>query len=274
MQKVPSQLLVFPDEGHWVLKPQNSVLWYKTFLDWMDRWARAPNRASTQSGADSACYWNWNKTVKILTIVVVLLIIAVPLSLYFLSSGTGIAVSPEVKAVGESTPVHVTLNNPHGVRNVKAILEQDGKSYPIAGPQEPAHRFRFFKNAKPVSATLNVGRGNAPALHDGKAKLTIEAQSNDMRGQTDSVSFDVDVITKPPHVVADGVWHYVNQAGCGLVAFTPSGYVSDSGVMVKDYVFRSFPLPNHPGERFSLFAYPWDLPAGIEPWSSPPIPPA
>ncbi len=42
MQKVPSQLLVFPDEGHWVLKPQNSMLWYKTFLDWMDRWAKAP----------------------------------------------------------------------------------------------------------------------------------------------------------------------------------------------------------------------------------------
>jgi dipeptidyl aminopeptidase/acylaminoacyl peptidase len=42
MQKVPSQLLLFPDEGHWVLKPQNSMLWYKTFIDWMDRWAKAP----------------------------------------------------------------------------------------------------------------------------------------------------------------------------------------------------------------------------------------
>ncbi len=34
-QGVPSKLLVFPDEGHWVLKPQNSQLWYKTFLDWL-----------------------------------------------------------------------------------------------------------------------------------------------------------------------------------------------------------------------------------------------
>jgi dipeptidyl aminopeptidase/acylaminoacyl peptidase len=32
---VPSKLVVFPDEGHWVLKPQNSQLWYKTFLDWL-----------------------------------------------------------------------------------------------------------------------------------------------------------------------------------------------------------------------------------------------
>ncbi len=38
LQKVPSKLLIFPDEGHWVLKPQNSVLWYKTVLDWIDTW--------------------------------------------------------------------------------------------------------------------------------------------------------------------------------------------------------------------------------------------
>ena len=40
MQKVPSKLLLFPDEGHWVLKPQNSVLWYKSFLDWIGEWTR------------------------------------------------------------------------------------------------------------------------------------------------------------------------------------------------------------------------------------------
>lgn len=34
-QGVPSKLVVFPDEGHWVLKPQNAQLWYKTFLDWL-----------------------------------------------------------------------------------------------------------------------------------------------------------------------------------------------------------------------------------------------
>ncbi len=40
LMKVPSRLLVFPDEGHWVLKPQNSILWYKTFLDWIDTWTK------------------------------------------------------------------------------------------------------------------------------------------------------------------------------------------------------------------------------------------
>lgn len=34
-QGVASKLVVFPDEGHWVLKPQNAQFWYKTFLDWL-----------------------------------------------------------------------------------------------------------------------------------------------------------------------------------------------------------------------------------------------
>ena len=36
--KVPSRMLYFPDEGHFVQKPQNSQLWYKTVNDWVDQW--------------------------------------------------------------------------------------------------------------------------------------------------------------------------------------------------------------------------------------------
>ena len=39
-QGVPSKLMVFPDEGHWVLKPQNSELWYDTFLGWLDKYLK------------------------------------------------------------------------------------------------------------------------------------------------------------------------------------------------------------------------------------------
>jgi dipeptidyl aminopeptidase/acylaminoacyl peptidase len=37
---VPSKMLYFPDEDHWVLKPQNSQLWYKTVNDWVDKWTK------------------------------------------------------------------------------------------------------------------------------------------------------------------------------------------------------------------------------------------
>ena len=38
--KIPSKMLYFPDEGHWLLKPQNSRLWYKTVNDWVDQWCK------------------------------------------------------------------------------------------------------------------------------------------------------------------------------------------------------------------------------------------
>jgi dipeptidyl aminopeptidase/acylaminoacyl peptidase len=38
--KVPSKMLYFPDEGHWVLKPQNSQLWYQTVNAWVDEWTK------------------------------------------------------------------------------------------------------------------------------------------------------------------------------------------------------------------------------------------
>ena len=37
---VPSRLLVFPDEGHWVLQPANSVRWYQEVIGWIDRWMK------------------------------------------------------------------------------------------------------------------------------------------------------------------------------------------------------------------------------------------
>ncbi len=40
MLGVPSKMLYFPDEGHWVLKPQNSRLWYQTVNDWVDQWTK------------------------------------------------------------------------------------------------------------------------------------------------------------------------------------------------------------------------------------------
>ncbi len=37
---VPSRLMFFPDENHWVLKPQNSILWQREFFKWLDKWLK------------------------------------------------------------------------------------------------------------------------------------------------------------------------------------------------------------------------------------------
>ncbi len=41
MRGIPAELLLFPDENHWVLKPQNGVLWQRTYFNWLDRWLKA-----------------------------------------------------------------------------------------------------------------------------------------------------------------------------------------------------------------------------------------
>ncbi len=40
MKGIPAELLIFPDENHWVLKPQNGILWQRTFFGWLDRWLK------------------------------------------------------------------------------------------------------------------------------------------------------------------------------------------------------------------------------------------
>lgn len=56
MQHVPSKLLIFPDEGHWVMKPQNTVLWYDTFLTWIDEWLKKPAASATPAHTGSTTH--------------------------------------------------------------------------------------------------------------------------------------------------------------------------------------------------------------------------
>lgn len=42
LQNVPAKLVLFPDEGHWISKPQNAVFWYRTVIEWLDSWLKKP----------------------------------------------------------------------------------------------------------------------------------------------------------------------------------------------------------------------------------------
>lgn len=47
MRKVPSKLILFPDEGHWILKPRNSEFWYRNVISWMDEWVKTGKQPET-----------------------------------------------------------------------------------------------------------------------------------------------------------------------------------------------------------------------------------
>lgn len=40
LRGVPAQMLIYPDENHWILKPQNGILWQRTFIGWLDKWLK------------------------------------------------------------------------------------------------------------------------------------------------------------------------------------------------------------------------------------------
>jgi len=204
--------------------------------------------------------------VRLLLIIVIVLVIAVPVSLFLLSNGTTLKIDPPVPAIGASTPVQVRVDNPHGIRRFTAIIEQNGTRQTVADLKEEPHRLMFWRGHQgPQIRRFQAGKQQAPALHDGKARLIVEVQSNDLGGRTDSVETDVQIILEPPRISADGAQHYINQGGSELVVFTPGGYVTNSGVRAGKYEFRSFPHPSGHGQRFSLFAYPWDLAGDVVP---------
>lgn len=46
LRGIPSQMLIFPDENHWIVRPQNALLWQRTFFGWLNKWLAAPAELS------------------------------------------------------------------------------------------------------------------------------------------------------------------------------------------------------------------------------------
>jgi hypothetical protein len=205
--------------------------------------------------------------VKKLLLLPVALVLAIPVLLFFLSSRPTLEIESPPKVVGIETPIKVRIDSPHGVRRITGVIEQNGTRYPVFERTQPASRITFWRHRQaPAEVTFPVGRKITAALKDGKAKLLVETQANDLRGLEASRQIEFEVISAPPKLAVDGFQHYINQGGCELAVGTISGYWTDAGVRAGSYSFRTFPLPgSKSGERFSLFAFPWDLPADTVP---------
>jgi hypothetical protein len=201
--------------------------------------------------------------------VVVAILVAVAacfVILFALSTHSALTFDPQPKVIGISTPVTVRISNTHGVRRITATLEQDRTSTPLSETSEGATRIMFWRAHRPAHEFRFVaGSSKAPALKEGRARVTVEAQSNDLRGSHDTISAEVQVVLRPPSITTDGFQHYINQGGSELAIFTPAGSWNEAGVRVGGATFSSFPLPGNPNQRFAMFVHPWDTPADVAP---------
>ncbi len=202
--------------------------------------------------------------MKFLLFVVVVALVAI-CCLFFFSVRPVITLQPSVDAVGQSTPVTVQVRGSHGVRHAAAFLEQGGVRYAVWEQKQPVRRFRWSRHVPDATWTFRAGAKTTPQLKDGKAQLIVEATSNDFRASTSRVARDVTVVTQPPSVSVDSDQHYLYLGMADLVTFNVSGYWTEAGVSVGERAFRSWPMPAGKPGYFSLFAFPWNAPAGTEP---------
>jgi murein DD-endopeptidase MepM/ murein hydrolase activator NlpD len=185
--------------------------------------------------------------------------------LFAFSATPVVQIPPSLSAIGQSTAVNLHVSDLHGVRSVRAWVEQNGNRYLVWEAVQPSTRIFWHHGAADTDWTFKAGTQSAPQLRDGKARLIVEATSNDFRGKTTSVERELIVVTQPPTVSADQDQHYLYLGMADLATFNVSGYWTEAGVRVGDQTFRAWPMPDGKPGFFSLFAFAWDMPPGTAP---------
>ena len=168
-------------------------------------------------------------------------------------------------AIGQATPIAVSIADPHGIRRAAAYIEQNGARYRLANVEHPSRRFLWQRGVAGETMKFTAGTKNTPQLKDGSARLIVEATSNDFRGQTIETARDVTVATQPVAVSVDSDQHYLYVGMADLVTYHVSGSATASGVRVGDETFRSWPMPGGKPGQFSLFAFGWNIPLNTVP---------
>jgi murein DD-endopeptidase MepM/ murein hydrolase activator NlpD len=182
---------------------------------------------------------------------------------WFTGKKAEIKFAKPVAAIGTSTLISVQTDDPVGVKGFSASVEQNGQTQSVYEYNTPAAQ-------KSMIFSFSAGKKQAPFLKEGPAKLIIKAKTNDMRGATTTLTQDVQVVLKPPAIVADGKQHYINQGGMELVVLDAGGNWTEVGVHIANYTAGSFPMPGEPdnsSHRFSMFPFPWNVSADTIPYA-------
>jgi Peptidase family M23 len=183
------------------------------------------------------------------------------LPLFLALTGCGkpsLDVLPSLTTIGQATPVAVHVHDTHGVSKLTATLAQNGAQYPVW--QTPTA-------SKNTDSTFNFEAGvkTTPQLHDGPARLILEATSDGLFHGTTRWEREVNVVTQPPVVSADSDQHYLYLGMADLATMNVTGSYTSAGVRVGNQTFRAWPMPGGKPGLFSPFAFAWNMPPGTTP---------
>ncbi|MGA2355420.1 MAG: M23 family metallopeptidase [Terriglobales bacterium] len=200
----------------------------------------------------------------LLLILVVVIVLPVVL-LVALSDTPAVRLDASATAIGRATPLAIEVSDPHGVRHLAVLVEQNGASYRADEITQPAHRIFWRRGVSDSVLNVVTGTKTVPQLKDGKARLIIEATSDDFLGKTARLERDVTVVTQPPTLTVDSDEHYLYLGMADLATFSVGGYWTEAGVRVGSQTFRGWPMPDGKPGLFSLFAFAWNMPVGTAP---------
>ena len=163
-----------------------------------------------------------------------------------------------VSSLGQATPITVRVRDPRGIRKLAAFVEQSGARYSVWETAQPS-------DIADSTWNFTAGVKTTPQLRDGKARLILEATSNDLLRKTARLEREVTVVTQPPIISVDSDQHYLYLGMADLATFNVSGTWIEAGVRVGDQTFRAWPAPGGKPGFFSLFAFAWNMPPNTVP---------
>jgi murein DD-endopeptidase MepM/ murein hydrolase activator NlpD len=199
-------------------------------------------------------------------LIILVIVLVLPATFLWVVSATPVVEVPAaVTTIGQATPINIHVRDPYGIRQLSGSVEQNGVRYSISGITEPSHRLVWRRGVADRDWNFTAGTSTIPQLRDGKARLIIEATSNDFRGKKTRWEREVTVVSRPPALSADSEQHYLYLGMADLATFNLSGYWTEAGARVGEQTFRAWPMPGGKPGFFSLFAFAWNSPAGTAP---------
>ena len=213
-------------------------------------------------------YLTWRAILVFIVRPLIILVAIIVVSLTFLLafSATPVVNLPaSLTELGQATPITVQVSDPHGIRRIAALVEQDGTRHRVWEKSQPSRRVLWQRRVADSTWNFTAGTGTTPQLHEGPARLIVEVTSNDFRGSTAQAERGLVVVTRPPTLSIDSEPHYLYLGMSDLVTFNVAGSWTEAGVRVGDQRFRSWPMPGGKPGFFSLFAFAWNMPAGTVP---------
>lgn len=163
--------------------------------------------------------------------------------------GPELSFSPNEGYINRSTLMHLELQDKSGLKRASVILTQGENKFTLLDKKYSAGTTSIHEAIEP-----------APNLQDGPVEITIDATDHAYyhfgKGNTSKITYALTRDTRAPMLSVTSKAHNLNYGGAGLIVYTSSEPLIESGIRVEERFFPGYEQPD--GTYLCLFAFPYD----------------